>query len=130
MRSAPQYQDVIARLFPEYAKKDLSGLTRSITFCVTNACQLRCSYCYEHNKGGDRMSFETAKKFVDLLLREEKGMGLYANKELTPAVVLDFIGGEPLLEFGVVRGNAPAVRGGKRSHAIKSFVARYGGHAR
>lgn len=39
-------------------------------------------------------------------------------------------GGEPLLEFGVVRGNAPAVRGGKRSHAIKSFVARYGGHAR
>lgn len=39
-------------------------------------------------------------------------------------------GCELLLEFGVVRGNAPAVRGGKRSHAIKSFVARYGGHAR
>lgn len=102
MRSAPQYQDVIARLFPEYAKEDLSGLTRSITFCVTNACQLRCTYCYEHNKGGDRMSFETAKKFVDLLLREEKGMGLYANKELTPAVVLDFIGGEPLLEIDLI----------------------------
>lgn len=102
MREAQQYQDVIARLFPEYAKDDLSGLARTITFCVTSACQLRCTYCYERNKGSARMEFETARKFIDLLLREEKGMARYANREMTPAVILEFIGGEPLLEIGLI----------------------------
>lgn len=102
MRKFEQYQDTIARLYPEYSTEDLEGLARNITFCVTSACQLRCTYCYEHGKGHESMSFETAKKFIDLLLNEEKGLDQYANKQKTPAVILEFIGGEPLLEIDLI----------------------------
>jgi radical SAM peptide maturase (CXXX-repeat target family) len=48
------------------------------------------------------MSFETAKKFVDLLLSGEKGMKDYVSPEISPAIVLEFIGGEPFLEVELI----------------------------
>ena len=96
-----QYQDMIARLYPEKTslKKESKEkiLSRPITFCVTNACQLRCTYCYEQHKGNRYMDFETAKKFIDLLLSGEKGMDKYINPDISPAVTIEFIGGEPFL---------------------------------
>lgn len=103
MRRQEQYQDFIARLYPEYGgEHGIDGVAKNVTFCVTSACQLRCTYCYEHGKGDERMSFETARKFIDLLLTGDKGMSEYANPTNTPAVVLDFIGGEPLLEADLI----------------------------
>ena len=73
-----------------------------ITFIVTHNCNLRCSYCYECNKGGGSMSFETAKKCIDMLFREdEKGKG-YITPESHDGIILDFIGGEPLLEAELI----------------------------
>lgn len=104
-----QYQDTIARLYPEYltdSSPEQSGadkvLSRPITFCVTSACQLRCKYCYEQHKGNAFMKFETAKKFIDLLLTGEKGMSQYINTKNSPAVVLEFIGGEPFLAIDLI----------------------------
>lgn len=104
-----QYQDMIARLYPEKMRtvvdddgKDIKILSRPITFCVTNACQLRCTYCYETHKGNSFMSFETAKKFIDLLLSGEKGMSQYINPEISPAVTIEFIGGEPFLAIDLM----------------------------
>lgn len=96
-RRFEQYPDMISRLFPEKFS-DSKNLTRTVTFQVTDACNLACSYCYQIKKGTKRMSFEIAKKFIDLLLTGEKGMKEYINPDISPAVVLDFIGGEPLLE--------------------------------
>lgn len=101
-----QYQDMIARLYPEKTslkeESEEKILSRPITFCVTNACQLRCTYCYEQHKGNCYMDFETAKKFIDLLLSGEKGMDKYINPDISPAVTIEFIGGEPFLAIDLM----------------------------
>ena len=41
------------------------GSAQSITFVVTEDCNLRCKYCYISHKSTDnKMSFETARKFI------------------------------------------------------------------
>lgn len=111
MKQSEQYQDMVARLYPEYiATRETSNgeqeaervLSRPITFCVTNACQLRCTYCYEQHKGNSFMNFETAKKFIDLILTGDKGMSQYITPEVSPAVILEFIGGEPFLAIDLI----------------------------
>lgn len=72
------------------------GKTQTITFIVTEDCNLRCSYCYVvHKSNLRRMNFEVAKKFIDYYLNSP-------DFDRTEAVVLDFIGGEPLLEVELI----------------------------
>lgn len=96
----PNYNDFIHRLYPGVADR---SLVREVTFQVTNKCNLRCDYCYEHHKGPESMSLETGKRIVDLLIRmwEEDKPGGFISKK-TKTVILDFIGGEPLLEAPLV----------------------------
>lgn len=49
----PNYNDFIHRLYPGVADR---SLVREVTFQVTNQCNLRCDYCYEHHKGPESMS--------------------------------------------------------------------------
>ena len=101
LRRVEQWQDMIARLYPEYSVKDDNKkriLSRTVTFQVTDNCSLNCSYCYQINKGKRRMSFATAKKFIDNLLSGEKGFSDYVSPEVSPSVIIEFIGGEPFLE--------------------------------
>ena len=70
----------------------------SITFQVTEDCQLRCAYCYQTNKTHSTMSLETAKKFIDLLIANDDNTKQYIDTEKCTGVILDFIGGEPLLQ--------------------------------
>ena len=70
--------------------------TMEITFQVTDACSLACSYCYQIDKGTKVMPFETAKTFIDNLF-DDKYEGYVSYKE-KPFIVLDFIGGEPFLQ--------------------------------
>ena len=103
------YQDFMPRVFPELfenkrydslANKD-KILARSVTWQVTDACNLACTYCYQHNKGTRRMSRETAFAFVDMLLDDEM-CGDYINPRISPAIALEFIGGEPFLEVELI----------------------------
>ena len=66
-----EFCDWLARLYPELLDNpnDRTFLAKSVTFQVTDDCNLACSYCYQGHKGKRVMSFETAKKFIDLLLR-------------------------------------------------------------
>lgn len=101
-RGVEQYGEHKRRMFPErfsYGKEISSA--RTVTYQVTDRCSLMCSYCYQHNKGKRSMSFETAKKFTDLLFDEEKNNG-YITLEKSPFIILDFIGGEPLLEIELI----------------------------
>ncbi|WP_312812008.1 radical SAM peptide maturase, CXXX-repeat target family [Sedimentibacter sp.] len=71
---------------------------QTITLGVTEACDLRCRYCYMTGKNSNsRMSFETAKKAVNFVLSEESGY--FKDKE---SVIWDFIGGEPFLEIDLI----------------------------
>lgn len=56
--------------------------------------------CYQFNKSNMRMDFETAKEFIDNLLADKYG---YINRYNSPAIIIEFIGGEPLLEINLTR---------------------------
>lgn len=56
--------------------------------------------CYQFNKSPMNMKFETAKKFIDKLLNDEYG---YINRYNSPAIIIEFIGGEPLLQINLTR---------------------------
>lgn len=109
MKKFEQYQDMIARLFPEYSTTDDGKtpdghriLSQSVTFQVSDECDLCCNYCYQINKGKRVMSIETAKKFIDLILSGDKGMSQYVDPSFSPAIILEFIGGEPLLQAKLI----------------------------
>lgn len=70
------------------------GPTKTVTFVVTQDCQLACKYCYligKNEKG--RMSWQTAKAAIDYILDQN-------FKE--ESVIWDFIGGEPFLEIHLI----------------------------
>lgn len=72
------------------------SVAKSITFSVTEECNLACKYCYMTGKNSEnKMSFETAKKAVDYILE---------NRELfnEEAVVWEFVGGEPFVEIDLI----------------------------
>lgn len=101
------YNDYITRILPElFRKEDSLGerveRCKTVTFKVTDECNLRCTYCYQTNKQKRSMSFETAKKFVDFLLDATPENNSYVNPVKSPAIVVDFIGGEPLLEIELI----------------------------
>ena len=88
-----QYQDMVSRLYPELTSqaKELhknSMSTMEITFQVTNACSLACSYCYQINKGIKVMSFDTAKRFIDNLFNKCCTSG---SNQCTPFVQTEII---------------------------------------
>ena len=74
-----------------------SSNSQQLTFVVTQDCNLRCGYCYMIGKNNCHiMSIETAKKAIDYFVE---------NKETlfnTEYLILDFIGGEPLLEIKLI----------------------------
>lgn len=74
-----------------------------LTFQVTDACNLSCTYCYEKNKANHFMKAEDAEKLIDRLFdchsKYFNGYFLYGDIE---GVLLDFIGGEPTLCMDLV----------------------------
>ena len=100
-----QYSDMIAHLFPSsFTQEEGTNQiqTPSVTFQVTDACNLQCSYCYQINKSNHSMPLEIAQKFIDLLLTNDENTQQYLDTRKSTAVVLDFIGGEPLLEIDLI----------------------------
>ena len=103
-RPQETFTDMLARLFP------MPGIqlginsphSKCITFQVSEDCNLRCSYCYQGCKTHRKMSFETAKAAVDMLLAADARTNRYITSTEVAGVVLDFIGGEPLLEVELV----------------------------
>lgn len=89
---------MVQRLYASGSKRANRACCRTITFQVTSGCNLRCSYCYEHHKTTEHMDIETGRKICDYILDlYESDESEFVNRD-TRAVILDFIGGEPLLE--------------------------------
>lgn len=78
-----------------------NSICRNITIQITNQCNLRCSYCYEHNKSCGSMNINTAKKIIDTILDMYDADTDFIGKH-SKGLVLDFIGGEPLLEAKLI----------------------------
>ncbi len=78
------------------AKREAVRIPRyAPSVCVTHACNLDCVYCYQTHDSCHGMSFDTAKTVVDWIFEHTP-----ANAD---SVGLDFIGGEPLLEFPLLQ---------------------------
>lgn len=104
MKQFEQYSDMIARLYPQShsSTNDKRPLTRTVTFQVTDSCNLACTYCYQINKGSRAMKFETAKKLIDMLLTNDERLAGYVDDEVSPAIIIEFIGGEPFLQIDLI----------------------------
>lgn len=70
-----------------------------ITFQVTEDCCMACTYCYQHRKTNNKMTWETAKTIIDKLLNDEFD---FVNRHNCFAITYDFIGGEPLMEIDLI----------------------------
>lgn len=67
---------------------------KNIIFIVTKDCQLACKYCYLIGKNNkERMTWDVARQAIDYILDN------YSSCE---GMILDFIGGEPLLEIDLI----------------------------
>ena len=79
-------------------KAKTSGVVKALCLHIAHACNLNCEYCFasQGKYHGERalMSFEVGKRALDFLVENS---GTRKNLEV------DFFGGEPLMNFGVVK---------------------------
>lgn len=79
-------------------KEKTSGVVKALCLHVAHTCNLNCSYCFasQGKYHGERalMSFEVGKRALDFLVENS---GTRRNLEV------DFFGGEPLMNFDVVK---------------------------
>lgn len=78
----------------------LHSSVESITLQVTQQCNLKCNYCpysgsyYNREHSNRHMSFETAKQAIDFYI---------AHSFDIPVAHIGFYGGEPLIEYDLIR---------------------------
>jgi uncharacterized protein len=71
---------------------------RSVTMEVASGCNLQCSYCYNGAlKKANKMSETLAKKSLDVIFN------ICKSNEIKELYGIGFIGGEPLLNFNLIR---------------------------
>lgn len=68
----------------------------SLSLEIINKCNLNCSYCYLGDKKNKKISWETAKKSIEMATHE-------ALKQYDKTLHIYFIGGEPLLLFDFIQ---------------------------
>jgi radical SAM protein with 4Fe4S-binding SPASM domain len=73
---------------------DKTSVPYNITLIVTEDCNLRCSYCFEHHKSKKKMNLPTARRTLDDLLSHDTGFQW---------VNIEFSGGEPMLNFELIQ---------------------------
>lgn len=102
-----EFQNYFSQIYKTFYNEECEGQSikaKSITFVVTEKCNLNCTYCYEKHsfhKNGKSMSKEVAKDAIDFILNDDMLNG-YADSKKSPCLILDFIGGEPLLEIDLI----------------------------
>lgn len=70
---------------------------RTCMLMVTHACNLDCTYCYETHKDNKMMSFDLAKSII---IKEAE---LVQNDSRFDELEIDFMGGEPLMNFDLIK---------------------------
>lgn len=97
-KGTEEFGDTLNRFFNNPNTENV----RTITFQITDDCNLCCSYCYQINKGHHKMPFEVAKKLIDELLHNDNLIENYVKSKNSLGIILEFIGGEPLLEIDLI----------------------------
>lgn len=97
-------EDIWGDLAPMMKKKQ--SVVKAICLHVAHSCNMSCEYCFagegEYHGEEGLMSYETGKKAIDFLVEHSVG-----RKNLE----VDFFGGEPLLNWEVVKKLVVYARG-------------------
>ena len=92
-------------------KEKTAGVVKALCIHIAHTCNLNCSYCFasQGKYHGDRamMSFEVGKRAFDFLIENS---GNRRNLEV------DFFGGEPLMNFDVVKKLVEYARSIEKQH--------------
>jgi len=84
--------------YEKFADMSVAAPVKAMCLNIAHDCNLRCEYCFastgDFGKGRKLMTFETGKKAIDFLLEKSYGR---------ETLELDFFGGEPLMNFDVVK---------------------------
>ena len=99
------YSELVRTLYYNYDNLDdkfNSSICRNVTLQITSSCNLRCTYCYEHHKCEEDMTYETATSIIDSVFdMYDRDDNIFINHH-TRAIILEFIGGEPLIKAGLI----------------------------
>ncbi len=105
-------EDPYTEMLPVWTKQTV---VKALCLHIAHDCNLRCSYCFagtgEYMGHRSLMSLEVGKKAVDFLIENS---GNRRNLEV------DFFGGEPLMNFDVVKGIVEYARE-KEKESNKNF---------
>lgn len=97
--------------YEQFADRMVSSPLKAMCLHVSHDCNLRCKYCFAGQGiyGGKPqiMSFEVAEAAIDFLIDKSVGR---RNLEL------DFFGGEPLMNFDVVKKTVEYARSLEKEH--------------
>ena len=89
--------DIYKEVIPLIERRD--PVVKALCLHIAHDCNLKCKYCFaeegEYHGKRELMSLEVGKKAIDFLI---KASGKRKNLEV------DFFGGEPLMNFDVVKG--------------------------
>ena len=92
-------------------KAKTAGVVKALCLHIAHTCNLNCSYCFasQGKYHGDRavMSFEVGKQALDFLI---------ANSGTRKNLEVDFFGGEPLMNFQVVKDLVAYARSIEKQH--------------
>ena len=92
-------------------KEKTRGVVKALCLHIAHTCNLNCSYCFasQGKYHGERavMSYEVGKRALDFLIENS---GTRRNLEV------DFFGGEPLLNFEVVKDLVKYARSVEKEH--------------
>ncbi len=94
-----------------HLKEKTAGVVKALCLHVAHTCNLNCAYCFasQGKYHGERavMSFEVGKRALDFLIENS---GTRRNLEV------DFFGGEPLMNFEVVKQLVAYARSIEKQH--------------
>ena len=92
-------------------KEKTAGVVKALCLHVAHTCNLNCAYCFasQGKYNGERavMSYEVGKRALDFLIENS---GTRRNLEV------DFFGGEPLMNFQVVKDLVAYARSIEKEH--------------
>ncbi len=92
-------------------KEKTAGVVKALCLHIAHSCNLNCSYCFasQGKYHGERalMSYEVGKQALDFLI---------ANSGTRRNLEVDFFGGEPLLNFQVVKDLVTYARRIEKEH--------------
>ncbi|MBR1724402.1 MAG: thioether cross-link-forming SCIFF peptide maturase [Ruminococcus sp.] len=84
--------------YEKYALAAVASPVKAMCLLIALDCNLRCEYCFagkgDYGKGRTLMTYETGKQAIDFLIQKS------ANRR---NLEIDFFGGEPLMNFEVVK---------------------------